>query len=150
MNTSSRSQPSVRPQAATREAEPSAAQNLRDVRDLIASLPPRRFNMATFAATFSGKERDPLDLNHHCRTAGCIAGWALALRSERTGEMMIRGGYVSEAAGWLGLDYDVASQLFIPDDVAMNEVSQAAAVATLDHLIETGEVRWPTDAKAVS
>lgn len=52
--------------------------------DFIESLPPKRFNISNWISELMGSDysyynaSETLDINI-CKTAGCIAGWALAL-----------------------------------------------------------------------
>ena len=80
----------------------------------------------------------------HCGSSGCIAGWAvLILGDGPTGQV------VSEyAQSLLGLDDNVASQLFVPEgstmhrDMTYGDVSAGMAADVLMHLAETGKVDW--------
>jgi len=102
-------------------------ENLRKVRDHIASLPPEQVNMGLFQGEKS------------CGTVACIAGWATELNGGR------------RAQGWLGLYDRQTRELFTPRGWARDEhrrvehtklYPKSRVVTTLDHLIETGEVDW--------
>lgn len=123
-------------------------QNLRDLRDLIAGLPEKRFDMRTLAAVADPHgdldEHSIASLNGGCDTCGCIAGWALALKIAKEGGPLSTWGLDrDDAADWLGLNSDEGLQLFLPAHwKTAGYYTKADALATLDHLIETGEVKW--------
>lgn len=128
------------------DAETAGKQNLRALRDLIAKLPAKRFDMSEIVRNAHGEElNDARVLNHTCGTAGCIAGWAVAHRRALGHRKPYNLPNWFEAKDWLSLSDEQASELFQPEGYwVFGEYTQTAAVATLDHLIETGEVRWPT------
>jgi hypothetical protein len=101
-------------------------ENVRRVRDHIASLPPEQVNMGTVVS-----ERE-------CGTVACIAGWCLHLFGEDLG---------SEA---LGISDGRIARLITPPGWSRDRerpeheklYPKARVVATLDHLLATGEVDW--------
>jgi hypothetical protein len=114
-------------------------ENIRRVRDVIASNDAARFSMTALARDHQGYSTDAVDiLTHRCGTAGCIAGWAVALLMPGALADTIR------AARLFGLDWQTQGRaLFCPPgwDIP-DRYTQAQAVAVLDHLIATGEVDW--------
>jgi hypothetical protein len=134
-------------------------ENIKLVRDHIASLPPERFNMQCYVGLRGDDDEDGPSirdfepegatnltaLEGSCGTCACIAGWTLALlnpddpQSERP---------IMDAGMALGLDETAAARLFEPNnhDPGFRNllffVRQDEAVAVLDHLIATGEVDW--------
>lgn len=100
-----------------------------EVRDTIMNLPPKvEFNMKDYKATTE------------CGTAYCIAGLAQLLNPELNIHAAF---YAGKEA--LGLNYDQAHRLFLPDPDIVGcyvDITAEQAVATLNHLIETGEVQW--------
>lgn len=115
-------------------------ENIKKVRDVIAALPPERFDMGDVAYHRGRGEVLPQNRTvlHNCNTAACIAGWTNALfgqpRSYRDG--------LNDAAQHLGLDPDEQRHLFCPVRYANGRTTAAQAVRVLDHLLETGEVDW--------
>jgi hypothetical protein len=109
------------------DADPPAEMTARDrmirLRDFLATLPDKQFNMGVWSRQLS------------CGTAACIGGWAEHLifgeidseRSERT------------VAAALGLSREQESELFYPD--SYNRTT-AEAVRVLDYYLATGEIRW--------
>lgn len=105
-------------------------ENVRRVRDHIATLNPKQFNMSAW--------RWP---QQECGTAACIGGWAEAVLfpddPDDVGSTDLRDA--------LGIREEQWVPLFAPPGWSLrvaSPYSQAAAVAVLDHLIETGEVDW--------
>lgn len=97
--------------------------------DFIESLPSERFNMSTWSGLWWYEESDgkmkvmyETELNpslslHKCNTAGCIAGWAVAMVSNMDVGKMVRTSQIStEAQNALGLTMKEASALFYIDD----------------------------------
>lgn len=117
-------------------------ENIQRVRDLIAGLPPERFDMRALWSAAGEVAPDygktPAALVKGCGTAACIAGWTLALLKPRT-----KGLDSNDAGNLLGLNEEEADLLFMPPGF-MDEArfTQAMAVRTLDHLLATGEVAW--------
>lgn len=108
-------------------------QKILELADFIESIPDSRFNMNHFSSVYDPvDEDDPINTNdfrsfvhldyNECNTAGCIAGWTLAL--ENNGRVDI--GFVSNpymadsiairAGHYLGLSYDETEQLFFPNN----------------------------------
>lgn len=118
-------------------------ENIQKVRDVIAGLPPERFDMSAYCrgpglarATIGGAV-------HVCGTAACIAGWTAAIFKPRTRLVDDPNGddrLFFTAASLLGLDEADAHRLFIPCDLCGRTTTEAVRV--LDHLLETGEVDW--------
>ena len=104
-------------------------ENIKLVRDHIASLPPERFDMRHFNAA------------RECGTEACIAGWACAVLG-----MMPDGefGYVRTTARVFGISREDSWALCWPDDgeSPVWDASTPQAVRVLDLLMETGEVQW--------
>lgn len=124
-------------------------ERITQLRDVLAELPPERFNIrywATDRATgrphpiLSTFEADFSIVKHDCGTAACIAGWALTLFKPEVTNIG------SSAQTVLGLTNEQAYELFEPegysDEDANERFTAQAAVAALDHLLDTGEVRW--------
>lgn len=115
-------------------------ENIKKVRDLIASLPPERFNMRRLASRSRGRElRDVRRIQHSCGTAACIAGWTNAIFCPENKNADTR-----EASIALGLYY-IDHMLFMPFgyfDGPVSKATPAQAVAVLDRLLETGGVDW--------
>jgi hypothetical protein len=126
--------------------------NLQRIRDLIASQPPEALKMD---AWFTGadydlkwNDEDQLvsivipEIEHTCGTAACIGGWAMVQLSHDLGTQDIPSpdGFSTEARNFLGLTPTQAGELFYPSNITAR--TQADALATLDHLIATGEVKW--------
>jgi hypothetical protein len=105
------------------------------------------FNMGYFmfdADPTSSWARD--NSGHSCGTIACIAGWT---RCVRTGRRFARTGAGPDEfpwqreADWLGLDTEAGYTLFLTDDeLPLEEITSAEAVAVLRHLADTGEVDW--------
>lgn len=120
--------------------------NIQKVRDHIAGLNPKRFNMALWAAERDGDDDvAPVRLKHDCGTCGCIGGWTDAIFRTPRSKMG------AESAGRaLGLTEDQAQALFFPwgfpwgvnDGDDWENIKPAHAVRVLDHLLATGEVDW--------
>lgn len=101
---------------------------LTQVRDRILA-EPLRFDMT-----------DYVRLDTECGTACCIAGTAVFLvYPDRD---LFSPGIHDEAEDLLGLTWQQAMDLFLPTHRALDEVTPAEAAATIDRLIETGEVSW--------
>lgn len=116
--------------------------NIKTVRDHIAAVDAKRFEMATWASAgsrgnYSRADVDSLELIHDCNTCGCIGGWSEGLL--RVDESDTR-----QARELLGLSDLQAEELFFAHShpLPMNKITQAEAVAVLDHLLATGEVDW--------
>jgi len=110
-------------------------ENLRKVRDHIASLPPEQVNMGVLVGERS------------CGTVACVAGWAGVLSGGVNAQL------------WLNIGYDDADKLFTPPGWRTDNrrrvehtkrYPKARVVATLDHLIETGEVDWDAHKRVAS
>ena len=129
--------------------------NLQKTRDLIASQPPEALKMDSWFADEDafdyvyGEDEDGDEgligirtPEHTCGTAACIGGWAVMQLARDLGVTVIptEWGIGSAAARYLGLDSTQADRLFHPS--YLSERTQAEALATLNHLIATGEVEW--------
>ena len=98
-----------------------------------------------------------------CGTACCIAGWANMIRLGDKAKELRDHDFRSEvqdryeAREWLGIDDDVATELFQPgawrtlnyqyemdaiDRLPANQ-RRLAGIAVLENLIQTGEADWP-------
>lgn len=108
-------------------------ENIKRVRDHIASLPPAKFDMQ-----WLGNEPQ-----RGCGSACCIAGWACRVLS-------LEGGPTSSAIAAFGLGSEDGYALFWPPTEdesgsgrsAAWEATIPQAVRVLDLLMETGEVHW--------
>lgn len=121
-------------------------ENIQKVRDHIAKLPAKRFQMSEWIARRGYAESPTLDeVRHDCGTCACIGGWTLALLSAK------RADHFSEdrAADLLGLTEDEAAELFRPEGwSAPGLYTRPHAVRVLDHLLATGEVDWESTRRA--
>lgn len=121
-------------------------ENIKIVRDHIASLPPERFDMRfTFGDSGRVNERwyehsvTAHELLHPCGTAACIAGWALAVLTPDSKKRLSS----DDAANLFGIDHHAGDTLFMPDGFSdPGRYTQPQAVAVLDHLLATGKVDW--------
>jgi hypothetical protein len=118
-------------------------ENIKRVRDHIASLPPKRFDMSWWAINRTGAGAAlavPSDLIHDCGTAGCIGGWTEALFPGHGH----KGTGSRRAAKILSLSESQRVELFFMTGtgVLMTDVTLDMAVRVLDHLLATGEVKW--------
>lgn len=122
-------------------------ENIKKVRDVIASLPRGRFNMGDWV---SNLDLTPKQLAHTCGTAACIAGWTLAVKSPGSRKRYWDSvDNIEEVAGrYLGLSLDEAKRLFIPPGLSIWKYTQPHAVRVLDHLLATGEVDWKSTRRA--
>jgi hypothetical protein len=67
-----------------------------------------------------------------CDTPGCIVGWTYTVNKDST------------AREFLGLEDAAFDALIAPYCYdSAGAYTQADVIATLDHLLETGEVKWP-------
>lgn len=101
-------------------------QRLRTVRDAIAAPPPGvHFDMNQIMT----------------ETTACIAGFAHILF---TPDATTRNWDEDQILKLLGLTHQQGIDLFFPDigDRSYRDITAAQAIATLDHLIETGEIKW--------
>lgn len=77
-----------------------------------------------------------------CGTAACIAGTAAFMADPHNAVEWT----ASEIArGWLGLDREQATLLFLPHDYkgpSWSSITPRRAVAVLRHFAETGEIKW--------
>lgn len=88
------------------------------------------FNMAEWC----GKGQDD-KTGHNCGTTACIAGYANILARKSASN--------SDAArAWLGLDQDIAGDLFVPTGFPLGRISLPQAIITLKNLLATGKVDW--------
>lgn len=82
------------------------------------------------------------DFTHECGTPACIAGWATSM-SRNQNEFANRGAinFSSEAAAWMGLDFDwCTSHLFYPHAWENWEaIEPKHAVKALENILKAGE-----------
>lgn len=111
-------------------------ENITKVRDVIASLDPKRFEMDRWISKVRSRARTIGGRLNHCGTSACIAGWTLAVLSPNSRadgwDIPAEASHLLGLSNWRGL--------FIPDN--LNYRTQAQAVRVLDILLETGEVDW--------
>jgi hypothetical protein len=121
-------------------------ENIKKVRDLIASLPPERLDMSQL---FSRDDRvdwdywrnNPRKFKEDCCTAACIAGWTLVRLA--SSQQRRCGADARDAGQLLGLETEEADELFLPEGYEQGgRYDRADAVRVLDHLLETGQVDW--------
>lgn len=114
-------------------------ENIRLVRNVIANLPPERFNMNYWAAYVENEDdvENIVEVLHNCGTVACIGGWTNAIFGDETESTY-------DAAKHLGLSDRTAHSLFYPWGISksFDEITIDEAIQVLDHLIETGEVDW--------
>lgn len=115
-------------------------ENVQKVRDFIAALDPKHFNMRYWTTRLEGGAPHYVShsdlIAHRCGSCACIGGWTEALLSESEDEER-------DAGDLLGLGEVDRDALFYPDNVGPYEdITIPQAVAVLDHLLETGEVDW--------
>lgn len=104
--------------------------NIKLVRDVIAALPDEKFAMHDWITS----DHDP---RHDCGTAACIGGWTATL-------LLTNRFHFDDAGQALGLEYNQYVALFCPPGYEQRgRYTRQDAIRTLDHLLETGEVRWP-------
>lgn len=94
------------------------------LRDLLAKLPPEKFDMGTVG------DRD-------CGTPACISGWAQRLFSQFDGDM----------GAMLGLSPRQVDALFCPKGWTSAKPNDprfpvSGAVKVLDHYLATGKIDW--------
>lgn len=124
--------------------------NIKKVRDVIAALPRKRFNMEYYAAIHDtadecGDDIPAVQLTHTCNTAGCIAGWTVATFATRNSSRHTG----QRAKNLLGITEAQSHNLFAPPGYdEPGRFSQAHAVRVLDHLLETGKVDWKSTRRA--
>lgn len=116
--------------------------NIKRVRDHIAGLPPARFDMRALFLNADGSvnydDVRPIAAVKECGTAACIAGWAAVVLRPRT-----LGVDAATIGGLFGLEAEQRSELFCPMGYyEPGRYTLSQAVRVLDHLVETGEVRW--------
>jgi hypothetical protein len=131
--------------------------NIAHVRDLILDA-PQHFNMSYLVYNPRGRYDATLENLHTCNTTACIAGWAAyaaGYRGNDSEEIEVI------AADYLGLNHEPtpvviggqAGQLFYPpvfdaapigdrDSSGYYQATPEQAAVVLNHLIETGEVKW--------
>lgn len=130
--------------------------NTKNINDVIEAIKahPKNFKMDDFIQG---------DVLHSCGTAGCIAGFTLALKadilskepefrnSSNKGVYYLRTHRVVQAAEILGITTDEAQELFFMPggaeqrhafDREPNDIRAAAAVRVLEILRDTGKVNW--------
>lgn len=121
-------------------------ENIKRVRNVIAGLPAKRFDMGLWAGERDGESHVAARrLRHDCGTCGCLGGWTNATFGTPKHAMGIE-----SASAKLGLDEGQAQALFFPQGAgcAWREITTAHAVRVLDHLLETGEVDWQSTRRA--
>jgi hypothetical protein len=117
--------------------------NIPNLNRLITHLeaqPPETIDMGAYA-------EGPLSV-HLCGTAGCIAGWSLAIRDGRYDPDEYDGCETFDAAVFLGMpttNYSDYRDLFCPPEFSSRKMYPAhRVIATLkrlrDHFLATGEV----------
>lgn len=96
---------------------------------------------------------------HTCGSAFCVAGWVNTIRMFDLGDLKIETDQdwifedTPSAAAWLGIDEDLAEDLFVMENAARwnmgkfdheltPELRRDAAIAVLEHLRDTGGVDW--------
>lgn len=124
-------------------------ENIQKVRDVIAGLPPRRFDMSDYSSGPSDYPTAP-ELLHGCGTAACIAGWAAAL-ADPDSKRPLNSRAIYDAQDWFGLDHAQADQLFCPQSISLadwHKITRSHAARVLDHLLATGEVDWKSTRRA--
>lgn len=119
---------------------------LAEVRKAIAEAPSERFTMASVCCrTGYGGFMRPAGpaslLAEDCGTAGCIAGWTLAIGLTRG--LCEPCDSMSVAAQLLRLNADEESYMFFGlwAEHNLNDITKAETLAYLDRVIATGEVR---------
>ena len=129
-------------------------ENVVKVRDVIAGLPPERFNMDYWSFQFNpdqdggGDEIKPAALiTDSCGTCGCIGGWTEAIFKDeievaRNIPPELPFDRVGRAAYVLGLDRDTAHDLFFPGELDYALITQQQALVVIHHLLNTGDVDW--------
>lgn len=118
-------------------------ENIQKVRDVIAALPRKRFNMTGWAHGGNRyySEISPSEITHDCDTAACIGGWAVAL-SAPDETTPFSTDVRERASAFLGIDGSMSMDLFMPNIENWSRITNAHAVRVLDHLLATGEVDW--------
>jgi hypothetical protein len=135
-------------------------ENIKRVRDHIASLPEKRFAMQVY---FGERDRHGMltrgwsrpeaktnrqALEGSCGSCACIAGHAMAVLEP---DAPIPDSVLPAARRALGLGVGPARRLFEPNNhdawfmkrgIDLSAVTQAQAVLVLDHLLNTGKVDW--------
>lgn len=118
------------------------------------SIPNMGFNMETFCSgdkNFDGKLLYPDVEGHLCNTTACGAGWAIVLfdGQEELYRLVKSGGYrgtdiptFKRARDIFGIDDKQAYALFYQHTDGTETPEDF--IAACEHLIEHGEVRWPT------
>jgi len=102
--------------------------NMIKLAELIESLPEKKFNMTYWTSEIQGFTHDG-NVTHYanndkidyydCTTAGCIAGWAIALKNNLRAETLIANSsdniatIKSEASDFLGLTVQEGNNLFL-------------------------------------
>lgn len=94
----------------------------------------------------------PLDESDNvCRTPACICGHLLFRFHLGSFKAAVRNEFMSDPpmVSWpergarvLGITTQQAYELFVPDNVALEEVTKDEAVAVLRRLYETGKIDW--------
>lgn len=128
-----------------------------ELADFIESIPPKRFNISMWASEMHGanydfyKSSQILDVNL-CKTAGCIAGWAMALENDgvaRIPEIKLPDDaklMVLSGAEILGLEFHEATRLFYVDEQSI----WVQCIDLYEHLLDCEEsdlesARWSDD-----
>jgi hypothetical protein len=118
-------------------------ENLNKAIELIASIPPQKFDMSVLRAVREGDEiHDDTritdhELIHGCGTIACIAGWVATLNPDDAGI-----GPYHRAQQYLDLDHQQTGQLFCPEGYSYLEFTRDEALTAMRHLAQTGEVCW--------
>ena len=108
------------PYDASPPAEVTARDRLIQLRDFLASVPPKEFSYITW----------------DCGTSACIGGWAGRLFGLSHDES-----FSTPVAELLGLSGEQARELFFDAPIEW-PITEKHAVAVLDHLLATGTVDW--------
>lgn len=95
---------------------------------------------------------DEVEKGVACGTPACLMGHTIGLKYAKKfsdshkiyiDEIKRNSNYYVEALEWLGLSYEQAEELFLPDPYGENHTTTIwEAICTLEHLLETGKVEW--------
>jgi len=118
-------------------------ERIEKLRDFLRDdVPDERFDMSDYLVPSARSRSNPYQKTvgaalKSCGTAACIAGWAQYLFEPR------RRWSFEIGRDSLGLTDHEAKKLFLPIHLeSLSDIPRARAVATLTHLLETGEVDW--------
>lgn len=120
-------------------AEVTARDRVIQLRDFLATLPPKRFDMNDWMDypgwDWTEKGEPPITTLHNCGTTACIGGWANVLFFPNKGEVAWR-----DVGTLLGLTYHQADSLFFKFPKC--DLGPTQAVAVLDHYLATSLIDW--------